>query len=293
MSLNLEPTPLTPSPASPSRARLSRLLAASPELGIGGTIIALVLLVALFAPVIAPYDPNAQVMADRLQAASSTHWLGTDGFGRDILSRLIFGTRPTLLIISLVALIMAPLGIAIGIVAGYYGGIVDRVLMRLTDMVMSFPRLILAFAFVAVLGPGLLNAALALALTSWPPYARQARVETQSVRRADYLIAADMLGIRGPRLLFGHILPIVVPLALVRIALDLAGMVLIAAGLGFLGLGVLPPTAEWGKMVSDGTPVIFDQWWVAASPGFAILALSFGFNLIADGLRDLMDPRHG
>ncbi len=277
---------------TPLARHLRFLFRRSPALGAGAIIVGLVILVALAAPILAPYNPIAQSIADRLQPATSGHWLGTDGFGRDILSRLIYGTRPTLAIISLVALIMAPLGIAIGIVAGYYGGWVDKVLMRFTDMVMSFPRLILAFAFVAILGSGLLNAALALALTSWPPYARQARVETQAIRRSDFMVGAEMLGITGPRLLFGHVLPLVFPLAIVRIALDLAGMVLIAAGLGFLGLGVLPPTPEWGNMVADGTPVIFDQWWVAASPGVAILVLSLGFNLIADGLRDLMDPRH-
>jgi peptide/nickel transport system permease protein len=279
--------------ASPAGQGWHRAFRRSPSLVAGSVIAGAVILIALTAPLLAPYDPNAQEIGNRLQEPSLSHWLGTDGFGRDILSRLIHGARPTLAIISLVALIMAPLGIAIGMVAGYYGGLLDKVLMRFTDMVMSFPRLILAFAFVAVLGPGLVNAALALALTSWPPYARQARVETQTIRRSDYLAAADMLGIRGARLLFGHILPMVLPLAIVRVALDLAGMVLIAAGLGFLGLGVLPPTAEWGKMVADGTPVIFDQWWVAASPGLAILVLSLGFNLMADGLRDLMDPRHG
>jgi peptide/nickel transport system permease protein len=265
----------------------------SPAAATGTAIIVAILLIAAFAPLIAPYSPIAQNINIRLASPSAEHWLGTDSFGRDILSRLIYGTRPTLLIISLVALIMAPLGTAIGIIAGYYGGIVDRVLMRLTDMVMSFPRLILAFAFVAVLGPGLLNAALALALTSWPPYARQARVEAQTMRRSDYLAGAEMLGIRGPRLLVGHVLPMVLPLVVVRVALDLAGMVLIAAGLGFLGLGVRPPTAEWGTMVAEGTPVIFDQWWVAASPGVAILIASLAFNLLADGLRDILDPRHG
>lgn len=276
-----------------SRQSFARLILRSPAATTGGTILAIILVIAALAPVLAPYNPILQDIGNRLQPPTPQHWLGTDGFGRDILSRLLYGSRPTLFIISLVALIMAPLGIAIGIIAGYYGGLVDRVLMRLTDMVMSFPRLILAFAFVAVLGPGLINAALALALTSWPPYARQARVETQALRRSDYLTSAEMLGIRGPRLLFGHVLPLVFPLAIVRIALDLAGMVLIAAGLGFLGLGVLPPTAEWGKMVADGSPVIFDQWWVAASPGIAILIASLSFNLIADGLRDIMDPRHG
>ncbi|MCX5496033.1 ABC transporter permease [Kaistia dalseonensis] len=278
---------------SPRRLSLWQLASRSPSATAGATILALILFVAAFAPWLAPYDPYQQDINIRLAAPSAAHWLGTDGFGRDILSRLIYGTRPTLLIISLVAVVMAPLGTAIGIIAGYYGGIVERVLMRFTDIVMSFPRLILAFAFVAVLGPGLLNAALALALTSWPPYARQARIQTRTMRKSDYMAGAEMVGIRGPRLLFGHVLPMVLPSTIVRVALDLAGMVLIAAGLGFIGLGVRPPTAEWGTMVADGTPVIFDQWWVAATPGFAILIASLAFNLLADGLRDLLDPRHG
>ncbi len=265
----------------------------SPAALTGAAILILILVVAALAPLLAPYDPNIQDVGNRLQPFSSTHWLGTDAFGRDILSRLIYGTRPTLLLVSMVTLVMAPLGTLIGIAAGYYGGMVERILMRFTDMVMSFPRLILAFAFVAVLGPGLLNGALALALTSWPPYARQARVETQTMRRSDYIAGAEMLGIRGARLLFGHVLPMALPSAVVRLALDLAGMILIAAGLGFLGLGVRPPTAEWGSMVADGTAVIFDQWWVAASPGVAILIASLAFNLLADGLRDVLDPRHG
>jgi peptide/nickel transport system permease protein len=157
---------------------------------------------------------------------------------------------------------------------------------------MSFPRLLLSFAFVAILGPGLINGALALALTSWPAYARQARVETGALRQSDYLAAAEMVGIRGPRLLWGHVLPLVLPSAVIRLALDLSGIILAAAGLGFLGLGVRPPTAEWGSMVAEGTQVIFDQWWVAAAPGLAILVASLGFNLLADGLRDILDPRH-
>jgi len=194
--------------------------------------------------------------------------------------------------VLVVVVLMAPLGITIGIVAGFFGGIAERLLMRLTDIVMSFPRLLLAFAFVAIMGPGLINGALALALTSWPAYARQARVETLALRRSDYLAAAEMVGIGGMRLLWGHILPLVLPSAVIRLALDLSGIILAAAGLGFLGLGVRPPTAEWGSMVADGTQVIFDQWWVAAVPGLAILTISLAFNLMADGLRDILDPRH-
>jgi peptide/nickel transport system permease protein len=283
----------SPAPARGLLAAFRQLVRQSPAVVVGGAILLIILMLAASAPLVAPYNPNLQDVSIRLAAPSAAHWLGTDGFGRDILSRLIYGTRPTLFLVALVALIMAPLGTAIGIVAGYFGGMVERGLMRFTDVAMSFPRLVLAFAFVAVLGPGLVNGALALALTSWPPYARQARAETQTMRRSDYISAAEMLGIRGPRLLFGHVLPMALPSATVRLALDLGGMILAAAGLGFLGLGVRPPTAEWGSMVAEGTQVIFDQWWVAASPGVAILLASLAFNLLADGLRDLLDPRHG
>jgi peptide/nickel transport system permease protein len=264
----------------------------SPSAAVGSAVVLLILFVAMLAPLIAPYDPNLQDTANRLMPPTAAHWLGTDAFGRDILSRLIYGARPTLLLVLVVVLLMAPLGIAVGILAGFFGGLTERLLMRVTDIVMSFPRLLLAFAFVAIMGPGLINGALALALTSWPAYARQARVETQALRRSDYLAAAEMVGIRGTRLLWGHILPLVLPSAVIRLALDLSGIILAAAGLGFLGLGVRPPTAEWGSMVSEGTQVIFDQWWVAAVPGFAILTISLAFNLIADGLRDILDPRH-
>jgi len=270
---------------------LQRLLR-SPAAAAGCLVVIVILALALFAPWIAPYDPNLQETANRLMPPDGAHWLGTDGFGRDILSRIIYGARPTLLLVLVVVLLMAPLGILIGILAGFFDGITERVLMRLTDIVMSFPRLLLAFAFVAIMGPGLINGALALALTSWPAYARQARVETAALRRSDYLAAAEMVGIRGIRLLWGHILPLVLPSAIIRLALDLSGIILAAAGLGFLGLGVRPPTAEWGSMVSEGTQVIFDQWWVAAVPGIAILITSFAFNLLADGLRDILDPRH-
>jgi peptide/nickel transport system permease protein len=271
---------------------LKRLLR-SPSAATGAAVVLVILFAALLAPLIAPYDPTLQETASRLMPPTATHWLGTDAFGRDILSRLIYGARPTLLLVLIVVLLMAPLGITVGILAGFFGGLTERVLMRLTDIVMSFPRLLLAFAFVAIMGQGLINGALALALTSWPAYARQARVETVALRRSDYLAAAEMVGIKGIRLLWGHILPLILPSAVVRLALDLSGIILAAAGLGFLGLGVRPPTAEWGSMVSDGTQVIFDQWWIAATPGLAILITSLAFNLLADGLRDILDPRHG
>lgn len=262
------------------------------SLTIGLALVVIVVAMALFAPLLAPFDPNAQVIAQRLQAPSALHWFGTDGFGRDLLSRVIYGARPTLLLVSLILVLTIPVGLLVGITAGYVGGWTERVLMRITDIFLSLPNLVIALALVAMLGPGLMNGALALALTSWPPFARQARAETLALRRSDYLAAARMQGITGLRLMFGHILPLCLPTAVVRAALSLGGIILSAAGLGFLGMGVQPPTAEWGSMVAEGSKVIFDQWWVAAAPGGAILFASLAFNLTGDGLRDRLDTRH-
>jgi peptide/nickel transport system permease protein len=259
---------------------------------VASSVISIIVLLALIAPWVAPHDPLAQDVSDRLQAASSAHWLGTDGLGRDVLSRLIYGARTTLGLVGLVGLLMAPLGLAIGLITGYYGGWVERVLTGLTNITMALPRLILALAFVGVLGPGLWNAALALVLTGWPAYARLARAETAVLRRSDYIAAAQMQGIVGVRLLWGHLLPACMPAMRVRLALDLAGVILAAAALGFLGLGVQPPTPEWGMMIAEGSKVVFDQWWIAAVPGVAILIVSLCLNILADSLRDAADPRH-
>ncbi|MGD8106979.1 ABC transporter permease [Pantoea sp. FN0302] len=271
---------------APHRRRLTTL-------AVGATLVAILVLTALLAPLLAPFDPNAQTISARLLPPSAAHWFGTDGFGRDLLSRVIYGARPTLLLVSLILVLTIPFGLLIGIVAGYLGGWTERVLMRITDIFLSLPNLVIALALVSILGPGLLNGALALALTSWPPFARQARAETLALRRSDYLAAARMQGITGLRLMFGHILPLCLPSAVVRAALSLGGIILSAAGLGFLGMGVQPPTAEWGSMVAEGSKVIFDQWWVAAAPGCAILFASLAFNLTGDGLRDRLDTRHG
>ncbi|URQ61726.1 ABC transporter permease [Pantoea alhagi] len=270
---------------APRRRRLTTL-------AVGATLVAILVLTALLAPLLAPFDPNAQTISARLLPPSAAHWFGTDGFGRDLLSRVIYGARPTLLLVSLILVLTIPFGLLIGIVAGYLGGWTERVLMRITDIFLSLPNLVIALALVSILGPGLLNGALALALTSWPPFARQARAETLALRRSDYLAAARMQGITGLRLMFGHILPLCLPSAVVRAALSLGGIILSAAGLGFLGMGVQPPTAEWGSMVAEGSKVIFDQWWVAAAPGGAILFASLAFNLTGDGLRDRLDTRH-
>lgn len=250
------------------------------------------MLVALAAPWLAGVDPNAQDFMNRLQPPSAAHWLGTDQLGRDLWSRLVFGTRPTLMIVLLVAWLSAPLGLAVGICAGYFGGWVNIVFMRITDIFMALPRLVLALMFVAVMGPGIINAVIAITITAWPPYARLARTETLAIRGSDFLHAARVAGIPTWRILVGQVLPLCLPSTVIRVTLDMAGVILTAAGLGFLGLGAQPPLAEWGAMVAAGRLYIFDQWWVAAVPGAAILLGSLAFNLLGDGLRDVLDPKH-
>jgi peptide/nickel transport system permease protein len=258
----------------------------------GLAIVGLLVVVAAFAPLLVTHDPYEQNLAQRLLAPGSAgHLLGTDEFGRDILSRIIVGARITLYIVVLVALIAAPIGLIVGTAAGYLGGFVDAVLMRITDVFLAFPSLILALAFVAALGPGIGNAVIAIALTSWPPYARIARAETLTLRNSDFIAVARIQGAGTGRILFRHVMPLCVSSLVVRVTLDMAGIILTAAGLGFLGLGAQPPMAEWGAMVSAGRRYILDQWWVATIPGLAIFVVSLAFNLLGDGLRDVLDPR--
>lgn len=260
---------------------------------VGLSIVLLLCLLALFAPLLAPGDPVAADLTKRLTAPGEISALGTDHLGRDILSRLIYGARYTLMVVGLVAITAAPVGLFVGALSGYFGGWVDAVLMRITDIFLAFPKLILALAFVSALGPGIENAVLAIALTAWPPYARIARAETITVRKADYISAARLQGAGHMRLITGHVMPMCISSVIVRVTLDMAGIILTAAGLGFLGLGAQPPAPEWGAMISDGRQYLLDQWWVAAMPGIAIFVVSLGFNLLGDGLRDVLDPRGG
>jgi len=259
---------------------------------VGLVIIVLLVLMAAFAPALATNPPNIQHLVDRLKPPGwQGHLLGTDELGRDIWSRIVFGARTTLYIVALVTVTAPVFGLIIGTVAGYFGGWTDRILMRLTDIFLAFPRLILALAFVAALGPGVENAVLAISLTAWPPYARVARAETLTVRRSDYISAIRLVGAGPARIILGHIMPMCLSSLIVRVTLDMAGVILIAAGLGFLGLGAQPPLAEWGTMISSGRIYLLDQWWVATMPGLAIFIVSLGFNLLGDGLRDVLDPR--
>lgn len=298
--LTLKQWLLTDAPTSRRHARLSSLykgwlnLRSNSMAMVGLTILVVLVFTAILAPVLAPHDPFVQDLSSRLKPIGTEgHLLGTDSLGRDILSRLIHGARITLYIVALVALIAPVAGLLVGTVAGYAGGWVDVILMRITDIFLAFPRLVLALAFVAALGAGIENAVLAISLTAWPPYARMARAETLTIRSADYINAIRLQGAGPLRIITRHIWPLCISSLIVRVTLDMAGIILAAAGLGFLGLGAQPPSPEWGAMISEGRRFILDHWWVATVPGLAIFTVSLAFNLLGDGLRDVLDPKDG
>ncbi|WP_375691853.1 ABC transporter permease [Pseudooceanicola sp. LIPI14-2-Ac024] len=261
---------------------------------IGLGILVFLILCAIFAPLLATNDPFAQDLANRLKPPFwEGHIFGTDSLGRDIYSRLLYGARISIYIVLLVAAVAPLVGLMIGTIAGYAGGVTDTILMRITDIFLAFPRLVLALAFVAALGAGIENAVLAIALTAWPPYARIARAETLTIRNSDFIAAIRLQGAGPIRIITRHIWPLCISSLIVRVTLDMAGIILTAAGLGFLGLGAQPPSPEWGAMVAEGRKYILDYWWVATIPGLAIFSLSLAFNLIGDGLRDVLDPKGG
>lgn len=270
---------------------LFRELLGSPTSAFGLIVITILLLTALLAPLIAPYDPNIINLGNALQPPNAIHWFGTDELGRDILSRIVYGTRISLTIITIVSVIVGPIGLIVGTTAGYFGGWYDTFMMRITDIFLSFPSLILSLAFVAALGAGLENAIIAIGLTAWPPIARLARAETLTFRGADYISASRMQGASALRIIVKSIMPMCLPSVLVRVTLSMATVILTAAGLGFLGLGAQPPLPEWGAMIATGRRYMLDNWWLVAFPGGAILLVSLAFNLLGDGLRDALDPK--
>lgn len=257
-----------------------------------GTIIVLAfLMVAIVAPYVAPYDPIEQNLKEKLLPPSREHLFGTDQFGRDIFSRVLYGSRIALWIILLVSLISGGVGTMIGVFSGYFGGIVDEILMRITDMFLAFPGLVLAMAFAAAMGPSLTNTIIAISLVYWTRYARLARAEAMRVKSMEYIEAEKAIGASHLRIIFLHVLPMCISPVLVQLTLRMGTIILTAAGLGFLGLGAQPPTPEWGAMVSDGRNYLVDQWWISTFPGLAIAIVVLGFNLLGDGIRDMLDPR--
>ncbi|MDR5694203.1 MAG: ABC transporter permease [Armatimonadota bacterium] len=257
----------------------------------GLAIIGLLICVAALAPLLAPYDPLRTDIANRLAPPSSHHLFGTDQLGRDVFSRVLYGARISLRIAILTALISTVIGFPVGIFSGYFRGRVDDLLMRVTDMFMAFPRLVLAMAIAAALRPTLENVVIAIALAGWPTYARLARSVTMAIREEVYVEAAQAVGASTSRILLRHILPGVVSPVIIQVSLDMGGIILTAAGLGFIGFGAQPPTPEWGLMISEGRNYIPGQWWLSTFPGLAISLVVLGFNLLGDGIRDVLDPR--
>ena len=259
-------------------------------LAVVGSVIAVAwIVVAIFAPLIAPYDPLAQNFAIS-QAPSGAHLFGTDELGRDVLSRVIFGSRVSVPIALLLVTLAALIGGLVGGVAGYFRGIVDGFSMRMVDLVFAFPPIILAMVVAAVLGRGLQNAALAIVVVAWPSYARVVRGLVLSVGDSEYVESARLLGSSARRTLFRDVLPNVAGPVLVLATLDLANAILLLSGLSFLGLGAQPPQAEWGSMVADGAQY-FQWWWIGTFPGLAIFTAVLAFNFLGDSLRDLFDPQ--
>ena len=266
-------------------------LVKSPTSAFGLAVLSILIITAVFAPLIETHDPYVQDLANTLKAPGGGHLFGTDELGRDLFSRLIWGARITLTIIFLVSIVVGPIGLLVGTASGYLGGKFDTVMMRITDIFLSFPSLILSLAFVAALGPSLNNAIIAIALTSWPPIARLARAEAMTFRNADYIAAARLQGASPLRIILKSIVPMCLPSVLIRLTLNMATVILTAAGLGFLGLGAQPPLPEWGAMIATGRRYMLDSWWLVTFPGVAILTVSLAFNLLGDGLRDALDPK--
>jgi peptide/nickel transport system permease protein len=251
-----------------------------------------IVFVALAAPLLAPYDPNLQDTSRRLEAPSKQHLLGLDDLGRDVLSRIIWGARISLMVGFSVVIIASLIGVTLGAISGYFGGIIDTLIMRLTDILLAFPGILLAIALVAVLGPKLQNVILALATIGWVGYARLVRGQVLKVREMEYVTAAKALGAKSPRVIIRHVLPNVINPVIVMATLGLAGAILSEAALSFLGLGVQPPTPSWGAMLTAGRRYLGLANHLAIFPGAAIMAAVMGLNFLGDGLIDALDPKY-
>ena len=270
--------------------RLWRVLLRNRMAVLGAAVVLLWVMVALLAPLVAPYDPIDQQVRQRLQAPSAAHLLGVDELGRDVFSRVLYGGRVSLPVAAVVVLAATLFGTLYGGLAGFAGAWLDEGAMRLVDMVLAFPSLILAMAIAAALGPRIQNSMLALLLVWWPPYARVARGQVLGLKHRDFVTAARALGMSEGRILLRHVLPNALAPALVLSTMDFGNAIIITAALSFLGLGAVPPTPEWGAMVAEGRELI-QQWWISTFPGVAIFSVAIACNFIGDGLRDAIDPR--
>lgn len=256
-----------------------------------GVLILLLVMMAFAAPLIAPHDPTEANLQAAMQPPGLEHLLGTDAFGRDVLSRLIFGSRISLQIGMISLAIAGSIGVLLGVLGGFYGGWLDQGISRLVDVLLAFPDLLLALLVVAALGPNLQNAMIAVGISSIPSYVRLSRASSLSVREMEYVLAARTVGCYDWQIMVRYILPNVLPPVIVLATLGVAGAILAAAGLSFLGLGAQPPTPEWGAMLGDGRMYLRDAWWLTVMPGIAIMITVLSLNMLGDGLRDALDPR--
>jgi peptide/nickel transport system permease protein len=259
--------------------------------GVALFLVAVVLFLAFFGRSIAPHPPTAMDLAQRLRAPSLAHPFGTDEFGRDLLSRVIAGASISMRAAATVLVLASGVGFVVGCSAGLLGGWVDEILMRVTDLFLAFPALVLAIAVAATLGPSLTNTMIALSTVYWPWYARLIRGQVLSLRERDYILAARCIGASTARIVWRHLLPNVLPILITQLTLDVGYVVLSTAGLSFLGLGAQPPTPEWGAMIMTGRGYMRESWWYTTFPGLALAWTVLGFNLLGDGLRDFLDPR--
>lgn len=258
---------------------------------VGLALVSLLVFCAIFGPYLTPYSPVEAHLMNRLQPPTLAHPMGTDQLGRDILTRILYGARISLGIAVSVVSITLVIGTTVGVIAGYAGGWTDEALMRFVDILIAFPGILLALVIAGVLGPSLINIMIALAIVGWTGYTRIIRGSVLSVRKQEYIKAAQLMDVSRPRLLLRHIVPNVITPVVVLATMDMAYVILGTAGLSFLGLGAQPPTPEWGTMLAAGRKYIGTAWWVVTFPGLAIMITVFGFNLLGDGLRDVLDPR--
>ena len=273
---------------APSSISWRRLFGKRMTLSIGAGILLFFLLLAIAAPIVAPYDPILQNADMRLQAPSLAHLFGTDNFGRDIISRVIWGARVDLQIAVIGVLFPFLIGTAVGTIAGFFGGIVDAVFMRLVDIILAFPFLVLMLSIIAILGPGLGSFYIAMALVGWVSYARLIRAQMLVLKSSDYAIAAVSLGFSRTRIMFRHLLPNAIAGSIVFSMSDATLVLLSGAAVSYLGLGVQPPLAEWGVMVAEGQSFITTAWWITLFPGLSIVCLAFGFSMLGDALGELL-----
>jgi peptide/nickel transport system permease protein len=291
-STRVSATSLAPRTRGTSYLRRSfRLLARIPSAWIGVTLVSLLIAVALAGPAAAPYDPFHISAADKLRPPSPAHLFGTDDLGRDLLSRVLTGARISLTVAAVVLILAMVVGVGLGLIAGYWGGWMDEVLMRTTDVFLAFPRLVLAIAIAATLGPGLSNTVVAIALSWWPWYTRLVRGQLLSLREQEYVLAAVSLGAGRPRILLQHLLPNVGTTIVIQASIDIGFAILATASLSFIGLGAQPPTPEWGAIIAQARSYMVDAWWYPTFPGLAIFLAVLGFNLLGNAVRDAFDPR--